>query len=64
MHSTIHPAKRAFDVMVVLLLVPIASVFTVGVLFAMIIEHGLRGRLRDPLFYAETRMSAGSPFSF
>jgi lipopolysaccharide/colanic/teichoic acid biosynthesis glycosyltransferase len=38
--------------------------FIIGVLVAIKTEQVLRGRPRDPLFYRETRMSMGQPFTF
>lgn len=58
----IHISKRIFDIIastsVLLVLSPLFVVF----LLLIFIEHVLRGHPFAPLFYSETRWSAGKPF--
>ena len=62
MARTIHPAKRAFDVIFSLFFFVVLAPFVAVILIALVIEHTLRGRPLDPLFYSEVRLSAGVPF--
>lgn len=62
MRCTIHPAKRAFDLLFVFLIMPLVVPFSALAFIAIMIEHILRGRPLDPLLYSETRISAGLPF--
>ncbi len=59
----IHPAKRIFDIIFSLCVIIISSPLTVFFLCAIALEHTLRLRPFDPLFYSETRFSQGKPFT-
>ncbi|HEY4502288.1 MAG TPA: sugar transferase [Candidatus Paceibacterota bacterium] len=55
-------AKRLFDIVVATLLLMLFSPFCLLIAFLIVLEHALTGRLRDPIFYTETRISQGKPF--
>jgi lipopolysaccharide/colanic/teichoic acid biosynthesis glycosyltransferase len=59
----IHPLKRTFDLVLVVLISLLIAPFAFLVLVALFLESTYRGRPGDPLFYRETRISAGRPFS-
>lgn len=59
----IHPTKRIFDI--IFSLAVLVGFFPVIVFFlvAIFLEHVIRLRPFDPLFYSETRYSQGVPFT-
>lgn len=57
-----HPAKRAFDVTLSLIVLALLSPLILLFLLLIFIEHLLRGRPLDPLFYTEQRWSEGQSF--
>lgn len=54
--------KRLFDVVGAGLLVVLASPLFALFILLILLEHTLRGRPFDPLFYQDTRMSRGTTF--
>jgi lipopolysaccharide/colanic/teichoic acid biosynthesis glycosyltransferase len=59
----IHPMKRLFDVCVSIVLLILLSPIIFLFLALIFLEHCIRLRPLDPLFYSETRWSEGKPFS-
>jgi len=56
-------AKRIFDILVAGTILTLISPIWILILILIFIEHTLRGHPLDPLFYKETRMSKGQPFT-
>lgn len=56
-------AKRIFDIVLSSFLLTVVSPFILLILLSIFIEHSLRLRPFDPLFYSEIRYSHGTPFS-
>lgn len=59
----IHHAKRVFDCVVSTAVLTFFLPITILFLVLIFLEHCLRLRPCDPLFYSETRWSEGKPFS-
>ncbi len=62
MSRAIHPAKRAFDIVITLLLTPFVFSFTCVTCIALFVEHALYGHPFDAMFYSETRVTSGRLF--
>lgn len=54
--------KRFFDVMFSLMIIIIFSPILLFIIACIFLEHVLRGRMLDPIFYKEIRMSHSKPF--
>ena len=59
----IHPSKRIFDIVFSLLILTFCSPIIIFFLIGIVLEHIMRMRPLDPLFYSETRLSQGEPFT-
>ncbi|MFM2374864.1 MAG: hypothetical protein RLZZ234_859 [Candidatus Parcubacteria bacterium] len=64
MPSSIHPAKRIFDLLLLTLISPFVAAFALLTLGALFMERLILGGVGDSYFYTETRMSEGVPFHF
>lgn len=56
-------SKRCIDIVFSLFILLVTAPFIIVALIAIKSEQILRGRWRDPLFYSETRISYGQPFT-
>ncbi len=63
MRKKIHPAKRLFDLIIVVVSAPLALPVTLLAMSAVTVENILRGRSSDPVFYRDIRVSGGVPFT-
>ncbi len=59
----IHPAKRLFDIIFSLIILSFLLPILCFIIIAIVLEHILRLRPRDPIFYSETRYSQGTQFN-
>ncbi len=60
----IHPAKRLFDIICTIVILIFLAPVIFFLLLSIVVEHTLRLRPLDPLFYSEIRLSQGKPFVF
>lgn len=60
---SIHPTKRVFDILFALCVIGFFSPVILFFMSAIVVEHIMRLRPFDPLFYSETRYSQGNPFT-
>ena len=56
-------SKRIFDIVIALIITLLTSPFWLLVTAIIFLEHFFRGHPLDPLFYTETRISKGRPFT-